>query len=249
WQRTYLVLALVLMTVVAPSAALLLRTRPRDLGLEPDGVPAPGENCAIEMNSRFGLSLSEGLRTRQFWAMAGVMLTIAVGIGITMQHVIAMAVDMGHAREFGALIFSIAGILAAAGRLSGFVSDRLGREAAFTIVGILFLASVFALLGFLATKEAWTLYLYAVTFGLGSGLSSPTIGAGAADLFGGRSFGKILGFANISYGVGIGVGAWAGGMIFDRMGSYRLAVLAAIPLFILMSALFWVMAPGKAKKR
>jgi MFS family permease len=248
--------------VIAPLTGFFMRRAPQDLGLQPEGFPPPGSAEAIRTGSdelagvkilnpewaETDWSLSRSLKTYRFWALTGVMLTSGLGGGIIMHHLVAMVIDQGHSRETAALVFSLAGMMAAAGRLSGFLSDRVGREAAFTFVGILNVCSAVSLLIFLEGSQVWTLYLYGLTFGLGSGLGSPTITSGAADLFGGRSFGSILGSSNICYGIGQGVGAWAGGAIFDQTGSYRLAVTAAIPLFILMASFFWVMGPRTVRR-
>ena len=263
WQASYAVLAVVLLVVIAPLTGFFMRTRPQDLGMAPDGFPLPSNSPETRnpapkapevpkvINRQWAethWSLSNSLRTYQFWALTGVMLTLGIGGGVIMNHLVAMVVDMGQSRDTAALVFSLAGLMAAAGRLSGFISDRLGREVTFTILATLYLCSTFALLTFLGSAQLWTLYLYAFSFGLGSGLSSPTIGSGAADLFGGKNFGSILGFSNIGYGIGLGIGAWAGGAIFDQMGSYHMAVILAIPFFILMAVFFWIMGPRKVRR-
>jgi MFS family permease len=263
WRVAYVVLAVTLLVVIVPLAGFFMRTRPQDLGLEPDGGSAapllkggkelsPGKRPFQEVinpkwaETEWGLVRS--LKTFRFWALTGVMFTLGIGNGTIMSHLVAMVVDMGRSSEMAAFIFSLAGLVAAAGRLSGFLSDRIGREVTFALVSCLYLCSVFALIIFLKSAQAWTLYLYAVAFGLGYGLCSPTVSAGAADLFIGRSFGSILGFSNIAYGVGQGIGAWAGGAIFDFTGKYDLAVWTAVPFYALMGISFFLMAPRKVRR-
>jgi MFS family permease len=263
WRAAYMVLAAVLLLVVVPLAGFFMRTRPQELGLEPDGggLRQTGDNlskgrCRNQafqevINPKWAekdWDLPSSLKTFQFWALTGVMFTLGIGNGTLMSHLVAMVVDLGRSPEIAAFIFSLAGLVAAAGRLSGFLSDRMGREATFALVTILYLASVLALLFFLQSPQIWPLYLYAVTFGLGYGLGSPTLSSGAADLFIGRSFGSILGFSNIAFGVGQGIGAWAGGVIFDATGSYSRAVWMTLPCYILMCVSFWLMAPRKVRR-
>jgi MFS family permease len=264
WRAAYGVLAAVLLIVIIPLTAVFMRTRPRDLGLEPDGSPGGMEDeggpkkAGKSMQSGLQIvnqewaetdwTLSRAIKTRQFWFVAGVMTTAGMGAGIIMHHLVALVVDIGHSEALAALIFSIAGFLAVLGRLGGFLSDRLGREFAFTISTSLFLGSALALLMVLKSDQIGPLYVYAVTFGLGSGLSGPTVSSAAADLFGGRNFGAILGFSNIGFGIGHGLGAWIGGAIFDHSGSYTLAVMTAIPLFILMCLFLWLAGPRKVRK-
>jgi MFS family permease len=264
WRAAYALLAAVLSIVIIPLTAIFMRTRPRDLNLEPDGFPGGREDwgqprkAGESMQSRWQIvnrewaetdwTLWKAIRTFRFWFLTGVMTTLGMGVGIVMNHLVALVVDIGQSEALAAVIFSIAGFLAVLGRLGGFLSDRLGREATFTISSSLFLGSALALVMVLKSSQIDPLYIYAVTFGLGSGLTAPTISSAAADLFGGRNFGTILGFTNIGFGIGHGLGAWIGGVIYDHAGSYTLAVMTAIPLFILMCLFFWLAGPRKVRK-
>jgi len=263
WRVAYVALAVTLLLVIVPLTGFLMRARPQELGLEPDGGTAeqgfkggkpgrsgkrPSQEVINQKWVETEWGLVRSLKTFQFWALTGVMFTLGIGNGTIMSHLVAMVVDMGRTREMAAFIFSLAGLVAAAGRLSGFLSDRMGREVAFTLVSCLYLLSILALLIFLKNPQASPLYLHAVAFGFGCGLCSPTVSAGAADLFLGKSFGSILGVSNIAYGVGQGIGAWAGGAIFDFTGSYDLAVWMAVPFYTLMAISFWLMAPRKVRR-
>lgn len=54
------------------------------------------------------------------------------------------------------------------------------------------------------------------------------IAAIPVDYFGFRSTGSILGFANILAGVGVAIGPYIGGYIFDTTGSYNYMVFMCI---------------------
>lgn len=252
WRVSFIILGTMALFLIAPLTAIFMRTRPQDLGLPPDGQLldneahlSPDQSSLITKNREKEWSLGESLQNFRFWLIFGVIYTLGMGAGIIMHHLVALAVDLGHSASLAAFVFSLAGIMAALGRAGGFLADRLGREITLTIVTLLFLLSATSLLILISTSQEWPLYIFAVAFGLGGGLSSPAIGAGSADIFGGRSFGAILGFINIGYGIGQGIGAWAGGAIFDRTGSYQWAVITAFPLFISMGIFFWVAAPRK----
>lgn len=266
WRSSYAILGVVALFVIAPLTALLMRTRPQDVGLEPDGIskeknhePASrGINHTVQPRFKIQIvnakwaetdwTLGKAAETYQFWFLCAMMGTMGIGAGIIMHHLVAMAMDMGHSAALAAFIFSLAGICAIMGRLGGYFSDRWGREIVFSIMAFFFILSSVSLLIMIHSGGAWPLYLYALAYGLGAGLSSPTFGAGAADLFIGRNFGSILGFINITYGIGQGIGAWAGGAIFDKTGSYTLALMTAVPLFAVMCVLFWLAGPRKIRK-
>ena len=265
WRDSYAILGAIAFFVIAPLTALLMRSAPKDIGLEADGLagketPTPARPIRKPSRSRHRIevvnkkwaetdwTLQRAIKTRPFWLLGAVMGAMGIGAGISMHHLVAMAVDVGHSASLAAFTFSLAGLCAIMGRLGGFFSDRWGRESVFILMGFFFILSSLSLLAMIHSGAAWPLYLYALAYGLGAGLSSPTFGAGAADLFSGRNFGAILGFINISYGIGQGIGAWAGGAIFDQTGSYTLAMLTTIPFFAAMGLFFWLAAPRKIRR-
>ncbi len=257
WRVSFMVLGAMALLVITPLTALFMRSRPQEMGLEPDGLAvhdesalfiSPPSSVADNTGNQREWTLGEGMRNLRFWLIFGVIYTLGMGAGIIMHHLVALAVDLGHSASLAAFAFSLAGLMAAMGRLGGFLADRLGREVTLTMVTLFFGLSATSLLVLINSAQVWPLYVFAITFGLGGGLSSPAIGAGAADIFGGRNFGAILGFINIGYGIGQGLGAWAGGAIFDQTRSYQWAVITALPLFILMSIFFWLAAPRKFRK-
>ena len=261
WRSSYAILGAVALFIIAPLTVLLMRTRPRDVGLDPDGLPA-GESSHENGSRSSGYTvkivnpkwaetdwtLARAMRTRQFWILCAMMATMGTGAGMIMHHLVPMTMDAGHTATLAAFIFSLAGICSIGGRLGGFLSDRWGREAVFTILASFFILSALSLFVMIRTGEVWPLYFYALAYGVGAGLSSPAFGAGTADLFIGRNFGAILGFINISYGIGQGIGAWAGGAIFDETGSYTVAMLTTVPLFAAMCLLFWLAGPRKIRR-
>jgi MFS family permease len=266
WRISYAILGAVALFVIAPLTALLMRTRPQDVGLDPDGLSKKeghepslrGIHNTVRPRYRIQIvnpkwagtdwTLGRAAKTNPFWLLCAMMGTMGIGTGIIMHHLVAMAVDVGHSAALAAFIFSLAGIFAIMGRLGGYFSDRWGREIVFTIFAFFFILSSLSLLIMIHNGGVWPLYLYALAYGLGAGLTSPTFGAGMADLFIGRNFGAILGFINITYGIGQGIGVWAGGAIFDKTGSYTLALVTAIPLFAVMCFLFWLAGPRRVRK-
>lgn len=262
WRASYTILAAVVLIIIIPLAGIFIRTRPQELGLEPDGQPRTVETDGQKKHRRATYSLGvvnkewaetdwtlrRGIRTHQFWLLWGMQMTIGLGMGIIWTHQVAFAINMGYSEAVAAFIFGFCGVMAAAGRFGGFLVDRMGREVSLTIAMVSITGGIFALLMVSSNTQIWLLYSYAVGFGLGLGLLAPAYGTTAADLFGGGGFGSILGFANIGWGLGSGAGAWLGGAIFDRMGNYTLAIATAIIMFILVCLFGWLAGPRKVRR-
>jgi MFS family permease len=169
-------------------------------------------------------------------------------MGIIWTHQVAFAADLGFGEALGAFVFGLTGVMAAVGRFGGFLVDRFGREITFTIASALTVLGTLALLVVANFTHVWILYLYGITFGLGLGLIAPAYSSTAADLFSGTGFGSILGFVNIGWGVGSGVGAWLGGIAFDYTGSYILAIIVAMICLTLMCLFIWLAAPRRIRR-
>jgi MFS family permease len=120
---------------------------------------------------------------------------------------------------------------------AGLISDRIGRKKVLFIALIIQLAATIWLC---YMKEPWMLFIFVILFGLGSGGWAGIIAAFPADYFGLKATGAILGFGVIMCGVGIALGTYIGGFIFDTMQSYDyvLIICAASTVAALIAALF-----------
>ncbi len=151
WRTSYAILGGVAFFFIAPLTVLLMRGRPRDVDLEADALSGRGNGTSapqrdVKRSSRYAVrvvnrkwtetdwTLGRAFKTYHFWGLCGMMATLGIGAGIIINHLVAMAVDVGHSASLGAFIFSLAGMFAVLGRLGGFFSDRLGREAVFTVL-------------------------------------------------------------------------------------------------------------------
>jgi MFS family permease len=254
WRAAYCFLAAVALGVVIPLNAAFQRRRPEEIGQHPDGetmpsmvsrVPAEKETqrTAHVDAASAGWTLKSSLRTRPFWFMFVTFFFIPLAVQGTFTHQVAHVVDKGFSAARGAFFFGLAGIMGSVGKiLFGCLSDRIGREKAFSIgIGCAFLG-VLSLMG-LGRHSDGLLYGYAFFFGLGYGAIAPIFPARAADLFQGPHFGKIYGFLSIAAGLGGATGTWLSGKIFDLTKSYHIAFLVVLSALILIVILFWFTSP------
>jgi len=96
--------------------------------------------------------------------------------------------------------------------------ERVGRSPSPRMV--CFTLGVLFLLLFETFRITPILYLFAACFGSGWGATAPLFMSIAADLYKGRNFGWIYGTLEGVLGIGAALGAYVGGAIFDRTGSY-----------------------------
>ena len=255
WRNSYLVLAAAVAIIIIPLAQFL-RSKPQDMGLLPDGLTAVEAKGEVEQNDKDDRivdrewastewTLRKVLRRYRFWAILLVNFGGGLLIAALINHLVALTVDIGFTAIFAASLLFIYAVMAILGRSCGFISDLMGREITYTLSMSLML---FALTILLFAKDASMpamLYVFIACYGFSSGLHTPVLSAAAGDLFQGKHFGAIIGFANIGYGMGTSIGTWLYGYIFDVNGTYTMAVVITIIAVCTMCTAMWVAAPRK----
>ena len=129
----------------------------------------------------------------------------------------------------------------------GHLSDRIGREWAWTIAALGFVVCYLCLLALAERPSALLLYLMVAAQGLfGYGLAT-VYGAIPAELFQGKHFGSIFGTLSSASILGAASGPWLMGVLYDRLGSYAPAFWLAIALGLLSIVCVWLAAPRKVR--
>ena len=129
----------------------------------------------------------------------------------------------------------------------GHLSDRVGREWAWTLAAAGFVLCYLCLLALQAQPSATLLYLMVAAQGLfGYGLAT-VYGAIPAELFQGPRFGTIFGTLSSASILGAASGPWLTGAIYDRVGSYAPAFWLSIGLAAVSIACIWLAAPRKVR--
>jgi sugar phosphate permease len=252
WRNTYLVLAGILVFLLFPLHLLFFHYRPKDKGLTAYGTTERAAVLGSKGASTMNLEASEWtlgqiMRSSQLWLLV---LSYAFywGIGgyLVLAHQVRFTEDAGFSSMFSVSVFALFGIMLFVGQLCGFLSDWLGREKTATLATSLCISALCALISVRNTSQPWLLYIFAIGFGYGAGLFTPTIFAGLADIFHGRYFGAVAGLLLTGMGAGGAIGPWLGGYLFDISGSYVSAFILCI-LCIAAGCLFlWIAAPRKA---
>ncbi|NQU07211.1 MAG: MFS transporter, partial [Candidatus Abyssubacteria bacterium] len=134
WRTSYFVMGCIILLMV-PVDLIFIRTRPSDMGLQPDGDLVSGEEPAPVG----GLAVPEAVKTRSFWLIAAMMFLsglVAMGIGVNLMPYLE---DVGHARARAAEIILVISALTVIGKLGiGYIADRWGiRRAVFLAFSII----------------------------------------------------------------------------------------------------------------
>ncbi len=250
WRTSLIFWAGVNLVVLLPLLAFI-KNRPQDIGLEPDGLEltedyqkAVSDLPQAKTHDTSGLALSKSAKTVAFWLLSGTQLICGIGCGFIMTHLVIFATDIGYSAMIGAVFMSIIGGANLLGVLAaGHFSDYKKRNRVLSLTHLVrslsFVTIVIAVL--VGGGTLWLLYLAMVLFGIGWFTTAPLAAGLAADLFGYKQMGTILGVVMAFHYVGMAIGALGGGVVFTQTGSYLgvfivqgcLEFLAAVGAFII----------------
>jgi len=256
WRLAFVLLAGTATVVCIPLILSIFRGRTKQQAkssIEKREIPTSAsknpEESLTASNDYENLPLIKILRDYRLWLIAlSYMLYMGIANYLIVAHQVVFFLDLGYDSHFAASIAGAVGIFAALGALSGFLSDKLGREKIFTACCVLSIISLLILLSQKDASNPWALYIFVLSFGFPMGLFSPALIAGAADLFYGKHFGTVNGILFMGFGLGGAIGPWMGGYIFDITGNYSLAFIICIVAYTLACISFWLAAPHRAKK-
>jgi MFS family permease len=250
WRTTYRVMAVFVPLIIIAMAIVFLRKQPQ-AGPAERKPSQPLKTGPVIVDSQWASrswSLREAIHTHQFRALCIAFFSSSLFIQSVMTHHVAFFVDEGLAPLAASYIVGMIGIVSIAGKLFWAVlSDRIGREITFTLVGACSILGLLCLIVFSTLSSPHVPYLYALFFGLGyAGAASlpPLI---TADFFEGKAYGAIFGTLFVLNGVGGAFGAWFAGFLHDQMRSYTLFFVIAMGCAFLSCLCVWISAPRRVR--
>jgi MFS family permease len=246
WRNALLVLAAVLAVLTIAPHALVLRRRPQDFGLLPDGdtQAAPGGSTAAPPVER-SLTPRDALRDHGFWLLVisfGVSTFATVAVTV---HLIPYLTERGSPAAFAATVAGLNGIMSLAGRvLLGPLGDRFARR--LVIAGLLLME----MLG-LAALALWHVdagaILFIMLFGAGQGTLTIMRAAIIAERYGPAAYATISGTQNILLTAARMAAPVGAGWLAAALGGYDALWLSMIALIAVgLAAVLRLPAPRPA---
>ena len=251
WEYSFFVMAGLVIVVLLPLYLLFFYIRPEDKKMKAYGSTELLSGSIISRVTAAGpeWTLGKACRTYQLWLLVFADFCYwGVGNYLVLGHQIRFAIDAGYSSLLASSVFALFGIISILGQVGAFISDIIGREKTVLIAVVLAMGGLIALMSVKDTSQPWLLYVYAICFGFGTGLFSPTIIVGAADIFHGKNIGAISALLLTGVGFGGAIGPWLGGYIFDVSGSYKIAFIVSGIAIALAGISFWVAAPRHASR-
>jgi MFS family permease len=253
WRLACVELGILLLVLLGP-LNLLLKHRPEDMGLRPDGLISGGTSSDHAANvvdqawAAVDWTLGRALRTRRFWWLAigyfcGLFSWYAVQV-----HQTKYLIEVGFGPREAAWALGLVSLVAIPGQVAlGHLSDRIGREWVWMIGNLGFVICYLALIGLWSTPTPILLYAMIVAQGtLGYSLTS-VMGPIPAEIFEGRHYGSIFGTVMLAAILGGAAGPWVTGVVYDAAGTYSIAFCIAAACNMISILAIWLAAPRKVR--
>jgi MFS family permease len=215
WRQTYFGLGLFCFIAISALALFMRRRRPV---VSHSAVAA---TVATRYASPFGLTAAQGQTLLCIAAVA-----CCVAMSMPQVHIVAYCADLGYGAARGAQMLSIMMAFGIASRLiSGAICDRIGGLRTLLLGSML---QGIALLLFLPFDSLASLYVVAALFGFFQGGIVPSYAIIIREHFPASETGARVGLTLMCTLIGMALGGWISGKVFDVTGSYDAAFVNGI---------------------
>jgi MFS family permease len=208
WRTAMLVIGIAAWALLIP-ASFLVRPAPKAAD---DATAVTADAPQAEWTA------AQAFRTPQFAALAGAHFACCAAHSGPIFHMVSYAMICGIAPLTAVTVYSLAGFSGLGGRLLlGALADRLGAKP--VLVGGLFVQA-FCIATYLAVAHLGEFYALSVVFGLAYGGVMPLYAVLVREFFGARIMGTVFGAVSAFASLGMALGPWAGGYIYDTTHGY-----------------------------
>ena len=241
WRAALQILGVLMILVALPTAWFVKEAPDVDAPAGRVAPSAPGSPVD-------GVPLGDIVRRPAFYLLlVGSMCSIGA-VGGTVQNLkLFLSLDLHLAQYDVARIASLVLLSSLAGRLlMGYLADRWSRRRVMILIYAIVAAAIPLLF---AAEQPWARTAFAVLFGIGLGGDYMIIPLMAADLFGLRTLGRLLGIVLTADGVAEAAAPMLVAAIRDATGSYARGFAVLILLAAMGAVAVWRLPAGAGRGR
>jgi len=236
WRATHIGIGLFCLVTMLP-LVLAMRRRIEDHHKDAAGAAAARRQAELPFSP---------MTLQVLLCIAGV--GCCVAMSMPQVHIVAYCGDLGYGVARGAEMLSMMLGFGIISRIaSGFVADRIGGVRTLLLGSVLQGVALFLYLWF---DGLVSLYVISALFGLFQGGIVPSYAIIIREYFSPREAGTRLGFVLMATLIGMALGGWMSGLIFDLTGSYRAAFLNGLAWNLLnVSIMAWLLLRSRERPR
>jgi predicted MFS family arabinose efflux permease len=231
WRTTQAAIGILCVVTMLPLVLVLRRPTPRHGTVEPAAAEGPHGSLGVSPNTLMVLLCIAGVGC-------------CVAMAMPQVHIVAYCGDLGYGPARGAeMLAAMMGFGIVSRIVAGFIADRIGSLQTLLIGSALQGLALFLYLWF---DGLVSLYVISALFGLFQGGIVPMYAIIVREHFPPGETGIRLGIVLMATLVGMALGGWMSGAIFDFAGSYRAAFLNGLAWNVLNGGivLWLLLRPG-----
>lgn len=245
WRVAVLILAIVFGAITIPLHAIVLRRRPQDMDLQPDGKLAHSEDEEVDIPET-SIPASEAIRSRSFlWLTVAFGLSTLASISIRV-HFIPYAITTGIDATTAAWLAGFIGITQVIGRLVFAPLEVHFSSKTVTVVTMATLALSFVIL--IVSQSLLFVGAFVLVFGMAFGAMTLVRPVILAELYGIAEYGRINSMMAFIMMFVITAAPIGTGILFEWFGSYQ-PVLWILAFIALLSVTAIIKLPTEKRKK
>ena len=229
WRAAYLSLSVVTLCIILPLALLLQRRLPE----------AGHEIAARQVTQNIQKTRISPLRLQILLSIAGV--ACCVAMSMPQVHIVSYCVGLGYGPAVGAEMLSLMLFGGVVSRIaSGLIADRIGGIRTLLLGSF---AQGIALVMYLPFDGMASLYVVSLIFGLSQGGIVPSYALVVREFLPPKEAGARIGFVIMMTIIGMALGGWMSGWIYELTGSYKAAFINGIAWNALnLGIVLWILS-------
>lgn len=235
WQSAYTVLAVVNIAILLPLVLLVVRSGPPpDAHAAPsaddDTLPESGADPEVQP-----LTLRQALSSKPFLLLVGIYTICGFQDFFVATHVVAFAQDQGVGDVLAGNLLAWMGVMGLVGVLvAGLMADALGASRP-TAVCFVMRIGIFALI--LLAQNTPAIMAFGLLYGFTFLMTAPLTVVFLSNIYGPHRLGTLTGTVSMIHQIMGGLGALAGGWIYDLTGAYDAAFVLMLALSLAATAM------------
>ena len=233
WRNTCVISGLLTTLIITPLSLLIIKSKPAEMGLEPDGVKVVQKNneAPLTVVHEKDLNLKMASRTPAFWSLMIALAAFTVSNNAIFQSQVPYLQGIGFPLIATASVMSISGFGSGTGKfVFGWLGDHLQAKYILVIGIVAQVTGITMLMTMKSSMPVIILILYAIIFGVSMGCWLPFMSLAVSRSFGLVSYGVIFGLMNFIFMCFGAAGPVLAGLIYDAYQSYYWAFILSYAL-------------------
>ena len=231
WRSSFTILAVANIAVLIPLTLLIVRPGP------PIESASPTDDNRDEP-APLPLTLRQALSSRPFLLLVGIYTICGFQDFFVATHIVAFAQDQGVGDVLAGNLLAWMGVMGLLGVLvAGFMADSLGASRP-TALCFVMRIGIFALI--LLAQNTPAILAFGLLYGFTFLITAPLTVVFLGNIYGPHRLGTLTGTVSMIHQIMGGLGALAGGWIYDSTGDYNLAFILMLALSLVATALTFV---------